>query len=1427
MTRALRQLVKWSYLLSALLIIALAVMVQSGRSFSHLLGDYNQDIAQYLSQKLNAQVDIGRIDATWDGLKPSLDVQQLSIRSVSDKSIVAVERARVRLDILGSLMNRRWVWSNILLSDVHMDFEQRLDGKWHVSGLPPRESPAPVTDKAPASPAQVDALIDMLLLSTRIEFQNSHLRFGFNNGQQVNLNSPSLLLENAGKFHRLSLQVDVDEQVRSVYLVVEGEGDPRNRQQFRSRGFLQLNQFPTSEPIAALSAFLLGGVVSDAIRSEGWVNANLWLDSDKRGKGFAVTGNIGVQRLLLPVAGRQLQLDDVNTALVGDWRYGGDWQIQLRDLQAQLKARELAPINLGLRYTLAEQQLAVNLDRLDLEPLANLLNESGALGQGIAQDVLVTLAPRGQLHNVELNLPLRSTPDWQLRANLAQVAVNAWRGAPALTGVDGYVQVGQRGGFVNIDSQQGFSMHYIPSYAEPMAYEQAQGQVAWRLDPANNKIHVNSGALRFRQGSEDLTGYFWLFMPWQRNTGDIDLYLQVGGRNLSAGLYQKYLPALAPESIQSWLAQSVGQDNPGIARTAGFVYRATLNNKNPMTRSFDLYLDLAESRLDYSPGWPALEQLRGRLLVSNGRVAASIQNAEAYDSRIQAAEVRMEPRSRGNGSLLQVKGSLAGPATDGLRILREGILRRYIGGTMDTWFLTGDMQADLDLAIPLGTGVANPPDAHQQVNVQLRAPAFELQNLQLTLRNLEGRIGYDSRTGLSSEGLVASLFGEPVEAKLNTRVLKGYNQTQIDLQGKVEARTLAAWSKRPELLFLQGLIPYQTRVELNHRPRDLMDQMSAQLPAEADARTRFASTAFARVQVKSDLQDVAVSLPGKLGKPAKGKRNLSVELWLDEQETLVDVSYHKPANLEKSLAAGERAWVDALFLLERGAANQLLNAGIALAEIAELDDSPAFLVKGYLAEFQLDVWQQLLVRYQDYQTRITPVSSSPAPAVVVPVDESRIAGLPFRAQLTLGNYQVGSLNLRDLQVEARRDWRGWQLQVENPVVAGAIQVPQDAHRPLDIKLDYLRFTREDLGLPAEPAAESGNSVAAAELPERKLLDPRDLPLANIEVKQLAVAGDDYGSWSLELRPNSRGVVIDKIRGSIRGLSIEGAKEPAEGARMLWVIGDQGPQTRFIGALRAGDIAQVMRHWSKPDPLESQSAYFNLDIYWPGSPQDFKLVDIQGDMSLRMEKGRFKRNVSAGGDGILRLLSVLNFDSLARRMRMDFSDLYQSGLAYDEINGKVSFSRGTLTFVDPLEVRGPSSRLQMAGTIDLKRERIRTRLVATLPVAGNLTFFTALVTGLPAAAGIYVVSKLFKRQVDQVTSISYSIRGSWDNPKMRFDRLFESEESLRDSVKKKAPNSLLMRPEDIAPGATAGGGADLLRDSGEGQAPSPGLPIARG
>ena len=47
-------------------------------------------------------------------------------------------------------------------------------------------------------------------------------------------------------------------------------------------------------------------------------------------------------------------------------------------------------------------------------------------------------------------------------------------------------------------------------------------------------------------------------------------------------------------------------------------------------------------------------------------------------------------------------------------------------------------------------------------------------------------------------------------------------------------------------------------------------------------------------------------------------------------------------------------------------------------------------------------------------------------------------------------------------------------------------------------------------------------------------------------------------------------------------------------------------------------------------------------------------------------------------------------------------------------------------------------------------------------------------GLPAAAGVYVVSKVLKKQVDRLSSAVYTVKGSWDQPDVKFSKLFSND-----------------------------------------------------
>ncbi len=1328
MLGVIRYVLKKFYLICAVLLIALAVLVQLGRSFSHLANDYHEELADYLSRQLDVPVSVGAIEVQWEGLMPVLDAYDVRLSNRDDDPILSLDHARLRLDILSSVSSFRPIWGTLTLDGARLSFFQNSAGRWGIAGLPESDAEEELQAAVPRA-VQPDDVYDVFLLGEHVEFQRSHLTFHFSDGHSAELFAPSLLLENSGTFHRLSLRIALDNRPGTAHLVLEGDGNPGNRRQFRSRGYLEFQEFPTTEPLAALWGLLFDGAGSDQLHAEGTLDARLWFNSRPGGEGYDLNGALHLQELPIPAGEHYVNLHHLQTRVHGSWLRNGHWHLALQDLSLEWNNSQLDDISLGAFYRGQGMPLQLQLAEIDLERWHSQLQpDLQRHGTETLQNVFSSLQPRGQLQRVRLQLPLDNPKQWRLTANLRDVAVDSWSNVPAFTNVNGFVQADMQGGFVDLRSDDGFSMYFADVYAQAMEYRQARGQVAWWLRPDDNRIYVNSGPLQLTNDGESATGYLWLALPWEINSGDIDLYLHIGGRNMTAGLYSKYVPQLVPQTLRHWLDESVGTQNPGVASSAGFIFRGTLNAGDEAATTYQLALDVDGANLRYHTDWPMLREVSGRLLLDNNRVEAVVNKSRLYNSLVRDARVQVNHNPEGEGMLLRVDGVVDGIASDGIRVLRESWLRNYVGDHLDAWYLHGNMLAQLELAIPLQPGE---PGLSTQLVVDIDAPTLNLDNYDLRLSQVKGRLRYSDNEGLRSESLTGQMFGHPltvtVESEPDTQQRV---RTVVGVEGAVASEELARWSNRPEILFLDGTVNYNGRVELFH-DRD---------PDDADALT-------AALSFSSDLEGVRVNLPDTYGKSPDESRSLLANYVLGGQTALLDVRYG-------DLLHG-------VFQLQRES-QRLLNATVAVHDRAVLASEPQFQLRGNLPSLDIDSWREVIARYSDYSVQL---GGDPEQALAPAVEQ-----LPLRLSMTLGEHELGRLRLHETRIDASREDDVWSLEFFNDVLGGRLLLPPEgSEQPMQLSLDYLHLTREALrwGAAEDDVAEDTDATP---------FDPRLLPGADVRVAELTLDGDDFGDWSFSMRPGDDGLVVRDINGNIRGLSLAG-EEDEDGAILYWFHDDRGTYTRIAARAEAGDMAAVLQSWSQPDILNSRSARYDINVGWSGAPHEFALTSLEGSLQLSLQQGSFRRDPSAG-DGILRLLSLLNFDSLARRLRLDFSDLYQSGLAYDEVRGQVRFSRGMMYFDEPLQVRSPSSRMQLGGSVNLEQETIDARLVATLPVAGNLTFLAALAAGLPTAVGVYVVSKLFERQVDQATSVTYSIRGSWDDPQMRFDRMFESDANLR-------------------------------------------------
>jgi hypothetical protein len=105
----------------------------------------------------------------------------------------------------------------------------------------------------------------------------------------------------------------------------------------------------------------------------------------------------------------------------------------------------------------------------------------------------------------------------------------------------------------------------------------------------------------------------------------------------------------------------------------------------------------------------------------------------------------------------------------------------------------------------------------------------------------------------------------------------------------------------------------------------------------------------------------------------------------------------------------------------------------------------------------------------------------------------------------------------------------------------------------------------------------------------------------------------------------------------------------------------------------------------------------------------------------------------------------------------------------------------------MDVEGSSS-FQFSGVSDVENQSLTGELIATLPVASNLPWIAALAAAsLPVAAGVFVVSKVFNSQMNRLSSAVYRVGGTWRDPEVTFDHIFDIGTGGVDAVPDTATN----------------------------------------
>ncbi|WP_286220334.1 YhdP family phospholipid transporter [Marinobacter apostichopi] len=368
---------------------------------------------------------------------------------------------------------------------------------------------------------------------------------------------------------------------------------------------------------------------------------------------------------------------------------------------------------------------------------------------------------------------------------------------------------------------------------------------------------------------------------------------------------------------------------------------------------------------------------------------------------------------------------------------------------------------------------------------------------------------------------------------------------------------------------------------------------------------------------------------------------------------------------------------------------------------------------------------------------------------------------PTGLEVNLGHLYLGRHTLDDIQIEALDLGDRWVVTTKSERALGRIAVPDDGST---VMADFERvlLTRDD------SAEQEKRELLTFEeqLQAFRDLDMGEWPDVNVSIADLQLDDETLGTWSFKLRPTPYRLAVEGIEGRLKSLTLVGD--------MSWSIIDDRETSRFAGSVSGGKVADLNSLFGTEIPLTNESTNIELDLDWPGRPDEFSLTDMNGSVSLRLDEGIIlEQNNTAQ---VFRVFNLLNADTLWRRLKLDFSDLYERGVAFDAISGRAQLVDGRINMDPELQVVGPSGAFKLSGSTDIATETLDMRLVVVLPLTQNLPLAALLMgAGAPIGGALFVLDKILGDPLSKLTSASYGVTGTWDDPKVDLRRVFDNGE----------------------------------------------------
>ncbi len=579
----------------------------------------------------------------------------------------------------------------------------------------------------------------------------------------------------------------------------------------------------------------------------------------------------------------------------------------------------------------------------------------------------------------------------------------------------------------------------------------------------------------------------------------------------------------------------------------------------------------------------------------------------------------------------------------------------------------------------------------------------EIPSLSMALSSVTGRVNFDDDV-INGKGLEALLLKQPISVDFNGEDrAKGY---------AVDINASGHWKVEP-------LKPY-----IDHQ---VMARVSGGLDWVSSIDVQVEDIGFTyQIDLLTNLVDVESFLPYPLN------HSLS-----DSGKARVQVSGNKQA------LSGRVTLPQAKYQAEIDISDQkpVIDASNVVIGKGNFKVSP---VVGHYAsvngqQFNMDAWFDLFPLFSD----LTPSASAESKLPIIP--------MPEKITVNVEELTLASLQWHDVESEARKKSLGWYVALDSREAKGELRYREGS--PLVVQLDSMH-----LYLPALDS-EGDDKIHHAKN-EQPLISKLDsqlhqyIPSLDFSIKDAWLQGYKLGQVNLQLRREKEKLIWQEF-------SVTSGKNLFH-LQGQWSLNEQKNYSHsdFNLTIKGENNSELSERFGISSGIQKApfSATANLD--WDGALWSMRVGTLNGNV-----KTKFGSGTITDVKGAARLLGLFSLDSIIRKMKLDFTDVFDEGMAFNSITGDGKMHKGVFVS-NNLIMDAVAGEMVIKGRADLNTRLVDAEVKFTPDLTSGIPILTAFAVTPVTALYVLAVTTALSPVIDVITQVQYEVKGPLDAPTVK-------------------------------------------------------------